>query len=263
MPLVEANGTTLHYRFDGPETGGVVLFSNSLATDFTMWDDQVPALHEAGYRILRYDTRGHGRSAVPSGPYSIDMLARDVLSLMDTLGLAKVHFCGLSLGGMTGQMLGATYGERFRSLILCDTSAHMPPPEQWNERIALIQKSGTEPVVDTAIDRWFTKGGQERLKDAVEKCRQMIRNTPPNGYCGCCAAIRDLDLREAIRAISIPTLVVVGEQDPATTVEAAQFIHQSIATSTLKVIPDAAHLVNMEQADRFNTALLEFLAKNR
>jgi 3-oxoadipate enol-lactonase len=178
---------------------------------------------------------------------------------MDTLNLQKVHFCGISLGGMVGQMLGAKHGERIHSLILCDTSSHMPPPEQWDERIALIRRSGTAILADRTIDRWFTQSGQERLKTVVEKCRQMILDTPPDGYCGCGAAIRDLDLREAIRTISTRTLIIVGEQDEATPVAAAEFIRDWIATSSLKVIPDAAHLVNVEQAELFNAALLDFL----
>ena len=262
MPLAKANGTTLHYRFDGPDTGDVIMFSNSLATNLYMWDDQVSPLCEAGYRVLRYDTRGHGQSSAPPGPYSIDMLALDALSLLNELGLDKVHFCGISLGGMTGQVLGTKHGERFRSLILCDTSTYMPPPEQWNERIALIRRSGTGPVANTAIDRWFTQSGQERLKTQVEKCRHMILDTLPEGYCGCCTAIRDLDLREAIRTISAPTLVVVGKEDPATTVDDARFIHERITASSLVVIPDAAHLSNIEQAGPFNAALLDFLGRH-
>lgn len=259
MPLMEVNGTTLHYRFDGPEHGPIVMLSNSLASDLTMWDLQVPRLVRAGYRVLRYDSRGHGQSAVPEGPYSIEMLTDDAVGLMDALGLGKVHFCGLSKGGMVGQILGTRHSDRLISLTLCDTAAHMPPPEIWDERIRSVPKSGMAGVVDATIDRWFTKAGQERLPAEVEKVRQVILTTPVEGYCACCAAIRDMDQRESIRAITTPTLVIVGEQDPATPVQAARLIHERIAGSELVILPEAAHFVNVEQVEAFNDALLGFL----
>ena len=262
MALVDVNGTTLHYRFDGPEHGQVVMLSNSLASDLTMWDIQIPALVEAGYRVLRYDNRGHGQSAVTVGPYSIEMLAVDAVGLMDALGLDKVHFCGLSMGGMVGQMLGARHGDRLISLALCATSAHIAPREIWNERIETVWKNGMDAVADATIDRWFTKVGQERLQAEVNKVRRMILNTPVDGFCACCAAIRDMDQRESIRAISTRALVVVGEHDPGTPVSAAELIHERISSSELRVISDAAHFINVEQASVFNNVLLEFIEKN-
>ncbi len=262
MPLAEVNRTTINYRLDGPENGPVVILSNSLASNLTMWDYQIPALVDEGYRVLRYDSRGHGQSAVPEGPYSIELLVSDAVALMDALGLEKVHFCGLSKGGMVGQMLGAKYSDRLISLVLSSTSAHMPPREIWNERIETVQKSGMEAVVDGTIDRWFTKPGQDRLPTDIQKIRQMILNTSVNGFCACCAAIRDMDQRDSIRSISTKTLVVVGEHDPGTPVSAAEVIHVSIASSKLKIIPDAAHFVNVEKAGVFNGVLLEFLKHN-
>jgi len=259
MALAAVNGTTIHYRFDGPETGSVVMLSNSLASNLTMWDNQIPALKAAGYRVLRYDSRGHGQSAATPGPYSIAMLAADVVGLLDFLHLGKVHFCGLSLGGMVGQVLGASYGDRLLTLTLCDTSALPPQPEIWDERIASVMKNGTKILVDTAIDRWITKAGQKRLPREAEKARQMILNTPAVGYCGCGAAIRDLDLRESIRSIKTRTLVIVGDEDEGTPVSAAEFIHGQIVGSKLMIIPAAAHLSNVEQAEIFNAALLEFI----
>ena len=259
MPIADVNGIKLHYRFDGPQRGEVIMFSNSLASDLTMWDSQIPRLSHAGYRILRYDNRGHGRSSVPFGPYTIEMLTSDVVGLMDHLGLKQVHFCGLSLGGMVGQMLGTLKGMRLISLILCDTSSYIEQREIWDERIALVRKVGMERLVYATIDRWFTKAGQKRLKTKVEDTRQVILNTPIDGYCGCGLAIRDMDLREIIKGISVRTLIIVGEQDQGTPVSAAEFIHGKIGSSVLKVIPNAAHFVNVEQADIFNNTLLEFL----
>ena len=224
-----------------------------------MWDAQIPGLVRAGYRTLRYDTRGHGRSETPEGPYSIEMLADDAVRLMDALGLGRVHFCGLSMGGMVGQMLGARYSDRLLSLTLCSTAAHMPPREIWDERIETVSEKGMDAAVDATIDRWFTKAGQGRLNTEVEKIRSMILATPVKGFCACCEALRDMDLRDPIRAIPTRTLIFVGEQDPSTPVSAAQFIHERIAASELKIIPNAAHFANVEQSDVFNKALLEFI----
>jgi 3-oxoadipate enol-lactonase len=262
MPLAEANGTTFHYRFDGPNQGPVVMLSNALASDLTMWEFQVPALVEAGYRILRYDSRGRGHSAVPEGPYSIELLTADAVGLMDALGLEKVHFCGLSKGGMIGQMLGSQYGDRLISLTLSSTSAYMAPKEIWDERIETVRKNGMAVVVDATIDRWFTKAGQTHLASSVEKVRRVFLNTPVEGFCACCAAIRDMDQRETIRTVLTPTLVIVGEHDSGTPVSAGKYIHQRITSSALTIIPDAAHFVHMEQSNIFNHALLEFIKVN-
>jgi len=259
MPLANVNETLLHYSVEGPENGKVVMLANSLASDRTMWKFQAPVLTEAGYRVLRYDSRGHGQSASPPGPYSIEMLTLDALGLIDFLGLEKVHFCGISLGGMIGQLLGAFHGDCLHSLILCDTSSYTPSPEIWDERIQVVRKCGTSAVVDATIDRWFTKRGQERLQKEVEEIRRIILNTSSEGYCGCCAAIRNLDLRKAIGDISARTLIVVGEQDQGTPVSEAKSIKARIASSKLRIIPDAAHFVNVEQAGIFNDTILEFL----
>ena len=262
MPLADVNGTKLNYRLDRPGQGTVVMFSNSLASALSMWDLQIPPLVEAGYRVLRYDSRGHGQSEVPEGPYSIEMLTADALGLMDALGLEKVHFCGLSMGGMVGQMLGARHGDRLISLTLSSTSAHMPPREIWDERIKTVRENGMDAVVDATIDRWFTKAGQERLVAEVEKIRHLILHTQADGFCAACAAIQNMDQRDSIRSISTGTMVLVGEHDPGTPVSAAEFIHQRISSSELKVISDAAHFVNVEQSRVFNEALLKFIEKH-
>ncbi len=214
--------------------------------------------------MLRYDSRGHGASAAPEGPYTMELLAADAVGLLDALGLDAVHFCGLSKGGMVGQMLGARYAGRVRSLVLCDTAAHIPGGEEvWNERMRAVREGGMAAVVDATIDRWFTKPGQARLADEVGRVREMILGTPVEGFCACCEAIRDMDQRESIRTITTPTLVVVGEEDPGTTVAMAQEIQQRIPGAGLVVLPEAAHFANMEQAEPFNAALVGFLEKQR
>ncbi|MFW6054873.1 MAG: 3-oxoadipate enol-lactonase [Thermodesulfobacteriota bacterium] len=259
MPFAEVNGTRLHYRLDGPEEGPLVMLSNSLASDLSMWDQQIPGLTEAGYRVLRYDSRGHGRSDAPEGPYSMEMLSRDVVGLLDELGLERVVFCGLSMGGMVAQMLGTTYPDRLKKLVLSSTAAYAGPPENWDERIALVRENGMQAVVDATIDRWFTQKGQERMPLEVTRVRNMILGTPVKGFCACCQAIRDMDQRDSISFISAPTLVTVGEHDPGTPVSAAEFIHGQIASSQLKIFPGAAHLVNVEKAGEFTRMLLDFI----
>jgi len=262
MPLADANKTTLNYEIDGSQDGAVVMFSNSLASNLHMWDGQVPVLTEAGYRVLRYDSRGHGQSAAPQGPYTMEMLTAAAVGLMDVLGLEKVHFCGLSKGGMVGQMLGTQYTDRLISLTLCDTAAQLPPREIWEERMNNAREKGMAALVDAFVDRWLTKPGQQRLPDEIKKVRKMISETPVEGFCGCCCAIRDMDQRESIRSISTPTLVMVGEHDPGTPVSAATLIHERIASSEMKIVYDAAHFINVEQADVFHDAFLNFLAQN-
>jgi 3-oxoadipate enol-lactonase len=259
MPIIEVNGTRLKFYIDGPPDSPVIMLSNSIHADLTMWDSQVPTLLDAGFRVLRYDSRGHGKSAAPTGPYSVELLMEDAVALLDALALKTVHFCGLSMGGMVGQMLAVRHGGRLRSLVLCATAAYMPPRELWDQRIATVRKDGMAAVVDAAIDRWFTKAGQERLEADVRRTRDAILATPVEGYCACCAAIRDMDQRESIRAISVPTLIIVGELDLGTPVEASVLLHERIARSKLVVFPDTKHFVNVEQALAFNDALVGFL----
>jgi 3-oxoadipate enol-lactonase len=261
MPLAHVNSTAINYRLDGTGKGKVVMLSHSLAADITMWESQMAALIEAGYRVLRYDSRGQGRSAIPPGPYSMEMLSEDAVGLMDALDLGKVHFCGLSMGGMVGQILGARHPERLTSLTLSSTAAILSPREIWDERIETVHGRGMNSVVDATINRWFTQSGQDHMPHEIDKVRRVILDTPVEGYCACCAAIRDMDLRDSLTVISTPVLVLVGEQDPGTPVSAAEFIHGLISSSELKIIPNAAHFVNVEQANAFNDALIEFITR--
>lgn len=259
MPFADVNGTQLHYELRGPEHAPVVMLSNSLGSNLRMWDEQVPELTAAGFQVLLYDSRGHGQSAVPQGPYKMDMLARDAVGLLDTLGLDRVFFCGLSKGGMVGQMLGISHPERILALVLCSTSAHIGMPETWNERIKAVQEHGMQAVADATIDRWFTPAGQKRLPERVESVRRMVQSTPVQGFSASCEAIRDMDLRDSISAITLPTLIMVGEHDQGTPVSHAEFIHKQIPSSELRIISNAAHMIGIEQAEVFNKTLVDFL----
>ena len=259
MPTANVNDTTLHYRFDGPEDAPVILISNSLASNLTMWDHQIDTLLGLGLRVLRYDSRGHGQSGVTPGPYSIEMLTADAIGLLDAFGIERASLMGCSKGGMVGQMAGTNYGDRIDKLVLCSTSAYMGGGDMWEARIAAVTNGGLAAVVDASIDRWFTKPGQERLPADIARVREMILATPPEGFIACAQAIAAMDQRETIRAIGRPTLVVVGEDDPGTPPAAAELIHDRIAGSKLVVLEESAHFCNVEQADAFNAALEEFL----
>ncbi len=250
-------GARLAYRFDGPAQAPVVLLSHSLLAAMAMWAPQMAAL--SGYRVLRMDTRGHGQSEATPGPYTLAMLADDVVGLLDALALPKVHFVGLSLGGMIGQVLGARHGDRLLSLALCDTASDMPMRGAWDERIATARRDGVAALAEPTLQRWFTPALHARDPQAVQAVREMIVGTPLDGYVGCASAVRDLDQTGLLRDIRVPTAVIVGEHDPSCTVAQSQVLHEHIAGSTLHVLPDSAHLSNIEQPDAFNAALLDHL----
>lgn len=259
MPRITTDdGVEINYEFEGAADAPVLLFSNSLGTDLGMWEDQLSALSEKR-RILRYDSRGHGLSGAPKGPYSIERLGRDVLCLMDVLGLDRVDYCGLSKGGMVGMWLGTHAGERFGKMVYANTAAHLPTEEMWRHRAATVRADGMEAVVEAVVNRWFTEGFQAREPERVQRIRQMILGTAPEGYAGCCEAIAPMDQRETISDIALPVLVIAGADDPATPPDHAHQIAEAIEGAELVVLPDAAHLSNIEQRDLFNTALRDFL----
>jgi 3-oxoadipate enol-lactonase/4-carboxymuconolactone decarboxylase len=256
MPLITANGVELFYELSGPEGAPVVVFSNSLGTTLAMWDAQVAAL-SGSFRCLRYDTRGHGRSNVVDAPFAVDDLAADLAGLLDALGIAKAHVVGLSLGGMTGQILAATRPEKVDRLVLCATSAYMPPRNLWQERADVVRLKGMEAVADSVIARWFTPAHQ--ASPGAQATRRDLLRIDPVGYARCCEAIGAMDLRERIGAITAPTLVVAGAEDPATPVAMAEEICNRVPGAQLAVVQEAAHLIAVEQPDRLTRLIADFL----
>lgn len=255
---IQANGINIAYRIDGPADAPVVVLSNSLMSSHAMWDDTVPALTDR-YRVLRYDTRGHGQTQVTPAPYSIGLLAQDMVALMDALHIAKAHLVGLSMGGMICQYVGANHPERVLSLGLCDTASEMPPRSLWEERFAIARSQGIAGLVDGTIKRWFVGGFIERAPDKIAAVRSMILATPAEGYLGCASAVRDMAQTTMLLKIKAPTLVLVGKQDPACTVDQAMVLHRMIDGSRMEVIDNAAHLSNIEQPAEFNRILRMFL----
>lgn len=260
VELAHVNGTDIAYVLEGPADAPVLTLSHSLSADHTMWDPQMPVLLDA-YRVLRIDTRGHGASAAPAGEYTLEQLADDAIALWDKLGIARTHWCGLSMGGMIGQTLALKAPERLASLVLCDTSSGYPPEAatMWGERIAAARANGMAASLDATIDRWFSPGFVERAPETIAKVRAMIAATPVDGYCGCAAAIARLALTDRLGEIALPTLVIVGEDDQGTPVAMAETIRDGIAGAELVVLPVARHIANMEDVAGFNTALRRFL----
>lgn len=258
MPTIPVNGVNLNYRIDGRHGAPALFFSNSLGTNLGMWDEQVRVL-SGSFRIVRYDSRGHGLSDAPDGEYTMETLGRDALGLLDYLELDKVFYCGLSKGGMVGQWLGANAPDRLEKLVLSNTSSYIGQPELWDQRIAAARSAaGMDGLVDAVVERWFTPAFIESGSDEIERVRQMILTTPGRGYAGCCAAIRDMDQRDILAGINVPAMVIVGENDPATTPEQGELIASSIPGAQLRVISNAAHLSNIEQPGQYMDALSSF-----
>ena len=255
--FADVDDVRIHYRIDGVEGAPVVVLSNSLGTDLAMWDSQIAELSR-DFRVVRYDTRGHGRSAATPGPCDIDRLGRDVLGLLDRLEIQKAHFCGLSLGGITGMWLGIHAPKRLRRLVLANTAARIGPPENWNTRIAKVRAGGMAAISQAVLERWFTAGFIANQPDTWAMMRQMMESTPAEGYMACCAAIRDMDQRDAIAGIGAPTLIISGTHDVATPAADGRFLADRIEGSSY-VEFNAAHLSNIEAAPEFTAALLAFL----
>jgi 3-oxoadipate enol-lactonase len=257
MTYSEINGARFHYWLDGPVGRPVVVLSNSLGTNFAMWDAQVRALAQK-FRVLRYDSRGHGLSDVTPGPYTIEGLGRDVIGLLDALEIATAHYCGLSVGGLIGQWLGIHASERFQSLTLCNTAARIGSTDGWNSRIAAVREGGMAAIANGVVARWFSEDFAKRESETVEATRQMLLHSRPGGYVATCAALRDEDLREAIARVTMPTLVISGAKDTATTAADGRYLAEKISGAQYVEL-NAAHLSNIEAAAPFTAALLEFL----
>ena len=259
---IQANDIQINYELSGRDDAPVVMLSHSLASSLVMWNPQLDVL-ESKFKVLRYDTRGHGDSDAPEGKYTLELLAADAVALMDALGIDAVHFVGLSMGGMIGQNLALDHGNRLKSLTLCDTAAVMPDEAQpiWQQRIAAAREKGLQDQVDETLERWFTPEYLSQNSPQVEMIRRQILATPVVGYIGCSEAIRYLDNLKRLSEIDIPTLIIVGEEDPGTPVAASEAMQDRISGSKLVVLPDARHLSNIEQSGAFNEALMEFLLK--
>jgi len=257
MATVTIDGAQFNYRFDGSKEARVLVLSNSLGTNYEMWAPQMDA-YASCFRVLRYDSRGHGQSAVTAGPYTIERLGRDVVALLDALDIDQAHFCGLSKGGMVGMWLGVNAPRRIDRLVLCNTAAKIGTAELWNARIDAVRRGGMAAVADVVLERWFTEGFRAREPMAVARVRQMLLDTPPEGYVACCAAVRDMDQRAAIAQVSRPTLVVAGTHDGATPPAETRRVADAVPGARYVEL-DASHLSNVEQASRFTEAVLGFL----
>lgn len=257
MPKIETGNMSLHYQLEGKESNPVLVLSNSLGTDLGMWVPQMPALLEH-FRVLRHDARGHGQSGVPPGPYRIPQFGEDVIALMDRLGIRRAHFCGLSMGGMTGMWLAANHPARIDRLVLCNTAARIGPPELWDARIDKVNSDGIASIAPAVIDRWFTADFQRFAKKQVDLVRSMLLRTPDAGYTASCAAVRDMDQRDEISAITAPTLVLAGAHDKATPPEDGKLVASRIAGARFAEL-NAAHLSNWEVAQAFTTNVVDFL----
>jgi 3-oxoadipate enol-lactonase len=262
MPYFETDNLRLNYQVEGAEGARLapwLILSNSLGTELGMWAPQMPALLKH-FRVLRYDTRGHGQSSVPAGPYTIAQLGGDVIALMDHLKIERAHFCGLSMGGMIGMWLGANEPTRIDRLVLCNTAALIGPAEIWNARIAKVNSEGMAPIVPAVLDRWFTAGFQQRALKEIGEVRQMLLDTPAAGYTANCAAVRDMDQREGLGGIKAPTLVIGGTHDLATPPKDSKLVAERIPGARYVEL-DAAHLSNWEKPDEFTGHLVDFLTK--
>ncbi len=254
---IKANGITINYEVDGPAGAPWLVLSNSLATDLAMWDEQAREL-KRGYRVLRYDQRGHGATEATAGRYTFALLMADALALMDALGIGKAHFAGLSMGGATALGLAEIHPERLDKVIVCDSPCQSTPvsAQQWEERIAIAQKQGMEPLVEPTVGRWFPP----EVADAphVDKVRRMIRATPVDGFIGCAAALADHDYASAVATVRRPVLFLVGEKDGVNP-PAMRKLNAALPGSRYVELAGAGHISNLDQPEAFNRAVSDFL----
>jgi 3-oxoadipate enol-lactonase len=258
MVKAQANGMSINYIVEGD--GPWLTFSHSLACNLHSWDEEARRLSDH-FKVLRFDTRGHGGSSAPAGAYTLDLLADDLHGLLQALGVRSTHFVGLSMGGMIGQTFALRYPDMLKSLVLCDTSSRFDL--DINERVRIVQAQGIEPMVAPTLSRFFSDEFRKASPDVVENVAAMIRSTPVPGYLGCCHAVSKIDLVARLKDIRCPTMVVVGKDDLVTPVAMAEEIHRAMPGSKLEVLPAAAHLSNLEQPEAFNQALAGFLRGGR
>jgi 3-oxoadipate enol-lactonase len=259
MPFAKLHDARIYYEWSGPEHAPALVFSNSLGTTHRMWDPQVNAFTKH-FRMLRYDTRGHGQSSATPGPYTIEQLSWDVVRLLDFLQVDRVCFCGLSMGGMIGVFLGANAPNRFRKIALCNTAAKIGTSESWNARIDAVKKGGMRAVAGAVLERWLTPGYRAAHPTETAGILRMLEEANPEGYVANCAAIRDMDQREALQNVKVPALVLAGTHDTSTPAAEGQFVAQHIPGASYVEV-NAAHLSNLEAQDEFNRHVADFLAK--
>jgi 3-oxoadipate enol-lactonase len=255
----KANGININHQVDGPEGASWLIFSNSLATNLTMWDEQARELKKT-YRVLRYDQRGHGGSDAPAGRYTFEVLMADVLALMDALGIKKAHFAGLSMGGATALGLAETHPDRFDRIIVCDSPCQSTPTstQQWEERIVVAQKQGMEALVEPTVGRWFPPETLTANPPHIDKVRKMVRSTPVNGFIGCAAALANHDYAAAVATVKRPVLFMAGEKDGVTPV-AMRKLSAALPGSRYVELPGAGHISNMDQPEGFTWTIADFL----
>jgi 3-oxoadipate enol-lactonase len=255
---IDVDGCLIHVAIDGSDKAPPLMLSSSLGANLSMWEPQLESFSKH-FRIIRYDSRGHGKSAVPNGPYTMERLGRDAVGILDGLGIEKTNWCGLSMGGMVGQWLGANAPSRVDKLILSNTTAYYSDKESWTSRISLVQAGGIRAVAAPSMERWFSYAFREREPDTVARANEMLMSIDARGYVGCCAAVRDVDHRLALSTIRAPTLVVAGLLDAAAHIEAHEFLRDKIANAAL-VILEASHLSNIERPKDYTDAVLQFLS---
>jgi len=260
MPAIQADGgCPIHVEVEGPENAPVLMLSNSLGTNLHMWDDQVKPWTQH-FRLVRYDRRGHGQSGVPKGSYSMDQFGRDVIAILDALKIKTINWCGLSMGGMVGQWLGANAPDRINKLVLSNTSSYMEDKKLWNDRIKFARDNGLAAMVGANMERWFTAGFRARAPQTIERMKQMFVATNLDGYIACCEAIRDMDFRASNAKVKAPTMIIIGRHDPANTPAAGEAIHQQINGSQVAIL-DTAHIANLEAPQKYADTVIEFLLR--
>jgi 3-oxoadipate enol-lactonase len=257
MPFLAIPAGRLHYELDGPNTAPVLVLSASLGAPLAMWAPQIAPLSRR-FRVLRYDARGHGLSAVPPGPYTINDLGGDVVALLDALAIRRAHFCGISMGGLTALWLGLHAAGRIERLVVCNTAARFGTAEVWNDRMATVRQEGIPAIADRLMQRWFTADFRATHPATVEAIRQMVLRTPVEGYVACCAAVRDTDFRSRAGEIKLSALILAGASDAVAPPAEARFLAEQISGARLLELP-AAHLSNIEAAEQFTAAVLDFL----